>query len=661
MDLRLPEHGTNNIWYRYQGDRLVIIFVHGVLSDSRSCWLNEKGSEGAPVYWPELAVLDHRLGRPSIFLGGYHTAVDAGAYEIANCASELHDALGRPDISRRPPLLEHSAILFVCHSTGGIVVRYLLEKHYEQFKDKRVGLLLIASPSYGSTYADRLSWLASFYKNRLGQQLKWGSWSLEDLDRRFKDLVNDGRIPGLRGVEAYENHFVIRRKWLRPITHVVDEQSAGRYFGAARLLRNTDHFSAVKPDSISHPAHELLVDFVTKEFPVLADRSPVGQSRRTSEVLNGERDLKRTPRLNRVADVDEDAVGETELRQRNYEVSEVMYRGHYSIVRRCVKRKTGEACVVKQTLESLVSIPALEALQNLSCRNIVTPRGMWTKEGFVFEELPFINGCRLDHSVARDIGGLRGAVLVSFHSQLMRILERLHVAGLIYRDVHPENIFMVVQPMASNPASHDVRGEEWDECDTFGPGKLEGGPDGGFTLAWVLADSSFVALADEVSSRPPLIHGSVTPYEQAIGRPVFASDMYALGATVYFGITGHNLPEGLEEGELPDDFPFDFSSHRHRSGKFGAHLAALLSPRADVRPLSSSAPLSPSSTVGGYCGALRVGPNSFIVSDTGRLDTRLVDAETLYSLFQDTERLGGVTATEVEHWLAVARASGQNH
>jgi hypothetical protein len=46
----------------------------------------------------------------------------------------------------------------------------------------------------------------------------------------------------------------------------VDEQSAGRYFGPPILLRNTDHFSVVKPDSIEHPAHEVLVDFHLQIF-----------------------------------------------------------------------------------------------------------------------------------------------------------------------------------------------------------------------------------------------------------------------------------------------------------------------------------------------------------------------------------------------------------
>ena len=165
------------------------------------------------------------------------------------------DELGRPTVMSRP------RILFVCHSTGGIVARYLLEYNAEQFRSKTVGMLLIASPSYGSKWADKLSLLSRFYNQRLGIQLQWGNWSLRDLDARFKDLVNNRTIPSFIGIEAYENRFIVHRKWLPDRTVVVTEESAGRYFGAPVLLRGTDHFSSVKPADTKHPAHELLVDF----------------------------------------------------------------------------------------------------------------------------------------------------------------------------------------------------------------------------------------------------------------------------------------------------------------------------------------------------------------------------------------------------------------
>jgi len=263
----LPKPKQNNLWFHYNSSESVIVFLHGIFSDSRSCWLHEDRMNSArSVYWPALIKSDRRFGDPSIYLAGFYTDLDAGPYEIRNCADEVFRALDREDAEGRPSPMSKSNIVFVCHSTGGIVARYLLEVNETRFVAKKLGLILIASPSYGSKWSDRLDLLAKLYNQQLGIQLQWGNWSLRDLDARFKDLLYQHRLPGLRGIEAHENHFIFHRRWLPNKSLVVTEESAGRYFGAPVLLRNTNHFTCVKPDSERHPAHELIVDFWTKDM-----------------------------------------------------------------------------------------------------------------------------------------------------------------------------------------------------------------------------------------------------------------------------------------------------------------------------------------------------------------------------------------------------------
>jgi hypothetical protein len=83
----------------------------------------------------------------------------------------------------------------------------MLTQNREHFREKCVGLVLIASPSFGSKWADRLKLIANFYNHTVGAQLQWGSWSLRQLDRDFKKLLHERQIPELHGVEACENHF----------------------------------------------------------------------------------------------------------------------------------------------------------------------------------------------------------------------------------------------------------------------------------------------------------------------------------------------------------------------------------------------------------------------------------------------------------------------
>jgi pimeloyl-ACP methyl ester carboxylesterase len=259
----LPPKRTNNIWYYLKDSSSVIVFVHGILSDSLGCWLSEK--DGRATYWPQLIAEDVRLQDPSVFLGGFYTAIDAGEFDIADCARELLNGLTVPDSKQRRTPLEHRRIVFICHSTGGIVVRHLLTRYADKFKEKEVGLMLMASPSYGSKLADLLGGLIGFYDNQLGIHLKWGNDVLKTLDDDFKELLDRKTIPHLVGAEACENHFILHRKLFPDRAVVVERESAGRYF-AVRMLQDTDHFSTVKPTGFDHPAHKLLVEFWLRHY-----------------------------------------------------------------------------------------------------------------------------------------------------------------------------------------------------------------------------------------------------------------------------------------------------------------------------------------------------------------------------------------------------------
>jgi tetratricopeptide (TPR) repeat protein len=260
-ELTLPSPGDNNLWFEERGTDAALVFVHGIFSDSRNCWLRESK---LPVFWPDLVARDRRFDSYSLFLGGYYTALDAGPFKVQHCADQLYRALARPESPGVRSVLERKTLVFVCHSTGGIIVRYMLESRSTDFKDKIVGLVLIASPSFGSGWATKLSLLSEFYNAQLARQLEWGNNSLDDLDERFHRLIKERRIPHLLGIEAYENHFIFHRKFVPDRLVVVDKNSAGRYFAPAHLLAQTDHFTCVKPDSERHPAHELLVDFCSE-------------------------------------------------------------------------------------------------------------------------------------------------------------------------------------------------------------------------------------------------------------------------------------------------------------------------------------------------------------------------------------------------------------
>lgn len=265
-----PTADQANFWYRYTDSNTVIVFVHGFLSNSKDAWLYQR--ESANAYWPDLIAGDRRplINNVSIFMAGYYTALDSGDYGIRNAADEVYRALKRidPD-NNNPPPIDKQNIIFVAHSLGGVVARYLLESNSSAFAHKNVGLVLIASPSFGSEDADRLAWLTDYFRQTQGRELQWGSDFLKDLDARFKRMLDDQRIEHLSGVEGIEHHVTFPGRWFRlwwDREVVVTAESAARYFGPGEILPGTDHISAAKPISRRHPSYNLLYDFMAGKF-----------------------------------------------------------------------------------------------------------------------------------------------------------------------------------------------------------------------------------------------------------------------------------------------------------------------------------------------------------------------------------------------------------
>lgn len=253
----------NNSWYHYnQNTDTTIVFVHGFFSSASACWHNKKTNKS----WPDLIKDDSRTNNISIFMGGYYTDADSGNYAIRECSQELFDGLRRVDQFESKPPINFEKIIFVCHSLGGIVARYMLECFREHFTNHKIGLVLMASPSIGSDYANKLSKLANFFKNRAAIQLKMNSELLSDLDDRFKDFLNKREYNTFFGVEGTEHVGFMHFKWLPGFKPIVLKNSSSRYFGESRTVPGTNHSSIVKPTNIDHGSHRLLLDFLNNIF-----------------------------------------------------------------------------------------------------------------------------------------------------------------------------------------------------------------------------------------------------------------------------------------------------------------------------------------------------------------------------------------------------------
>ncbi len=254
-----------------RGSKSAVIFVHGIFSGPDSAWGN----------WPALVAEDARIAnalghRANVFLAKYYTSPNSGVYKIEDAANELLVQLRTPQQANETPPLGHQQIIFIAHSTGGIVVRDVLERNREAFAGKKIGLVLMASPSRGSAWADRFEMISRTVGNKMAQQLSPDNDYLTNLDSRFADFVRQPPF-ALSGVEFVENRFIIpaKFKWLNSLFNFdrgVEPRDQTSYFGAPRLVPDTDHFSVVKPQNASDASHLYFVDYVINTYAKSAEK-----------------------------------------------------------------------------------------------------------------------------------------------------------------------------------------------------------------------------------------------------------------------------------------------------------------------------------------------------------------------------------------------------
>ena len=277
----LPGEGSKTLWYCDTGADTVVVFVHGFDSNNRSAWLRQIPNSSHYSYWPELVFEDDALelpersgNKPSIFLAGYYTALDSTIFSFDDASNQLWEALLERRGDARPVLDRHD-ILFVAHSAGGIVVRNMLVKHAQDFSGKRLAILLVASPSLGSIYADRMAPAQPLTNNRIVDELRVKSVFLTALDTEFrKAIATGGPLVELRGKEIYEHRIIAgdpdpNASWLVQIRHaiiekaaetalgqrVVEPSSAAIYFPDPTPIPESDHSSIAHPTDVNHPSH----------------------------------------------------------------------------------------------------------------------------------------------------------------------------------------------------------------------------------------------------------------------------------------------------------------------------------------------------------------------------------------------------------------------
>ena len=204
-----------------------------------------------------------------------------------------------------------------------------------------------------------------------------------------------------------------------------------------------------------------------------------------------------------------------------YEVKALLGAGGMGMVYRAVDRELQEVVAIKTLKPEIIAsdTTALERFKSeirlarkISHRNVVRTHDLGESRGLYFITMEFVEGKSLKELV-RLRGRLPVQVMLPIAKQLCRALEVAHDAGVIHRDIKPQNMV--------------VEGDGTLKVMDFGIARLASRtPAQGLTeVGMVIGTPEYMApeqlLGDEIDARADIYSAGVVMYECLIGRPPF--------------------------------------------------------------------------------------------------------------------------------------------
>jgi serine/threonine-protein kinase len=206
-------------------------------------------------------------------------------------------------------------------------------------------------------------------------------------------------------------------------------------------------------------------------------------------------------------------------------------------------------CVIKQ-LKPITNNPQIyqliqerferEAaiLEELGGKSDQIPKlyGYFPEVGQFYLVQELIEGQTLSHKVQHE-GLLSESLVKEILENILPVLDYVHSRRIVHRDIKPDNIIL----------------RDWDSKPVL--------------IDFGAVRESMATVVSQINNTKSIVIGTpgFMPSEQASGRPVYASDLYSLGLTAIYLLTG-KLPQQLETepqtGEIIwQQYAVDVSSH----------------------------------------------------------------------------------------------------
>ena len=257
-----------------------------------------------------------------------------------------------------------------------------------------------------------------------------------------------------------------------------------------------------------------------------------------------------------------------EVLQTRYEIQELVHSGGMGYVYLATDRRLYDRfCIVKQVKEPIKSDAHRKKLEEEALRmskldhpNVAMILDHFIDGGYYFLVVELIHGKTLSEVLKERRGHVTENEVVSWAISICDVVSYLHNEGIVHRDISPDNIMLT------------------------GEGSIK------FIDFGTLREFRYVAPGGTVG----IGKYGYTPPEQWQGKPEFRSDIFSLGATIYYLLTGF-LPLSRQyttkQAPQKEDFYPSFPPIRTKNHSISPQLEAVLGKalQLDVKDRYSSA------------------------------------------------------------------------
>jgi serine/threonine-protein kinase len=242
-----------------------------------------------------------------------------------------------------------------------------------------------------------------------------------------------------------------------------------------------------------------------------------------------------------------------EVLQTRYEIQELVHSGGMGYVYLATdKRLYDRICIVKQVKEPIKSDAHRKKLEEEALRmsklhhpNVAMILDHFIDGGYYFLIVEYIYGKTLSEVFKERRGHLTENEVVIWATSICDVVSYLHSEGIVHRDISPDNIMLT------------------------GEGSIK------FIDFGTLREFRYIAPGGTVG----IGKYGYTPPEQWQGKPEFRSDIFSLGATIYYLMSGF-LPLSREyttkQAPQKEDFNPIFPPIRTKSPNVSPQLEAAL-------------------------------------------------------------------------------------